>query len=272
MAETSSGAPPLRYQAFVPPQSRGLPPLVVVHGNGRAASEQFRAFLPYAMHCDIPLIAPSFSRERFAGYQRLGGAAGPLAAFSAFEATLDDARQALGLGTDLVTLVGFSGGAQFVHRYAMRAPARVIRLVVASAGWYTYLAPDRPFPHGCAASDHSGGVPLDADAFLRLPVQVLVGECDVERDEDLRTSAWLDHGQGLHRLSRALRWVEHLKGEAQLRGLTPQVSFDLLPGTGHSFAEAVRVGRLVERALDFYHCSQYATYDRAVSPTESLIT
>jgi len=40
---------------------------------------------------------------------------------------------------------------------------------------------------------------------------------------------------------------------AASRGLRPQVSFDLLPETGHSFTEAVDRGGLIARAFDFLH-------------------
>ena len=49
-----------------------------------------------------------------------------------------------------VDLVGFSGGAQFAHRFAMLYPGCVRRVVVAAAGWYTYIDPSRPFPLAAA--------------------------------------------------------------------------------------------------------------------------
>lgn len=119
--------------------------MVVVHGNGRNGGRAFRTFLPAAMDARVPLLVPTFSRDRFPRYQVLGGASGPLAAARALLATLDDAAD-LGLAVGQVDLVGYSGGAQFVHRFAMLEPARVRRAVVVAAGWYTYLDPDRPFP------------------------------------------------------------------------------------------------------------------------------
>lgn len=225
-------------------------PLVLVHGTGRGANRQFRAFLPTAIARGIPLIAPVFPPERFAGYQSLGGSDGPLAAMAAFVATLDDASSYLQVPTDRVDLLGFSGGAQFVHRFAMLAPSHVLRAVVVSAGWYTYLDDHRPFPRGVAPSDESGGRPVDIEAFLRIPVHVLVGERDVERDASLRTGESIDRRQGRDRLTRALRWMDHLEEAAHARGLRPAVSFDLLTDSGHSFSEAVARGGLVARAFD----------------------
>ena len=125
---------------------------MLVHGRGRAAARQFRAFLPMAIARGVALIAPTFPAQRFSGYQYLAGTDGPLCARDALLGTLDDAWQHLGVGTDEVDLVGFSGGAQFAHRFAMSAPGRVRRAVVAAAGWYTYLDEDRPFPRGAGAA------------------------------------------------------------------------------------------------------------------------
>lgn len=250
-SRASADGPPLSYRAFVPPRSG--PPLVLVHGNARGGTRLFRAFLPMAIARNVPLISPTFPPEQFPGYQWLAGVDGPLAARRALLATLEDARSYLGVATDLVDLLGFSGGAQFVHRFAMLSPGRVRRAVVASAGWYTYLSPARPFPRGAGASEHSGARPVDVDAFLRLPVHVLVGARDIVRGAALRTGESLDRRQGRDRLTRALRWMDHMEEVAATRGVRPQVTFDLLPETGHSFTEAVNCGGLIARAFDFLH-------------------
>jgi pimeloyl-ACP methyl ester carboxylesterase len=250
---TSADGSPLSYRAFVPPTGWHRHPLVVVHGAGRGATRQFRAFLPTAIARGIPLIAPIFPPERFMGYQSLAGVDGPLSALAAIVDTLDDADWHLRMATDRVDLLGFSGGAQFVHRFAMLSPTRVRRAVVVSAGWYTYLDADRPFPRGTAPSPRSGGRSIDTDAFLQIPMHVLVGERDVERGANLRTNDKIDRRQGRDRLTRALRWLDHLEEAADTRALPPRVSFDLLPDTGHSFAEAVDRGALVARVVGFLH-------------------
>jgi pimeloyl-ACP methyl ester carboxylesterase len=242
--------PPLNYRAFVPSRRSPGPPLVLVHGRRRAATHQFRAFLPMAIARGVALIAPTFPLQQFSGYQFLGGADGPLCARDALLGTLDDARKHLGMVTDEVDLVGFSGGAQFAHRFAMSAPDRVRRAVVAAAGWYTYLDEDRPFPRGTGAFA-AGSERVDVAAFLRIPVHVLVGDRDVGRGPSLRTGPSIDRRQGVNRIARALRWTDHLEDVARARDLASRVSFDLLADTGHSFTEAVERGGLVARTFDF---------------------
>jgi pimeloyl-ACP methyl ester carboxylesterase len=241
------------YRALVPLEVGCMPPLVLLHGDSRRSGQQFRAFLPKALMLGLPVIAPTFDRHRFARYQCLEGAAGALAALAALESALADAQDALGLDTSIVDMFGYSAGAQFAHRYLLLSGGEVRRTVLAGAGWYTYLDEERTYPLGIAPSRKSAGRSIDAAALLRQPIHVLVGARDVRRGTSLRTDRRIDRRQGPDRLTRALRWVDHLEEEAQQRGLESCVTFDLLPDTGHSFASAVRTGGLVDRALHFLH-------------------
>jgi len=136
---------------------------------------------------------------------------------------------------------------------------------------YTYLLDGRPFPHGAGPSEHSGGRAVDVEAFLRIPMHVLVGERDVERDDSLRTGQSIDRRQGRDRLTRALRWMDHLEEAAHRRGLPPVVSFDLLTDTGHSFSDAVNRGCLLERTFTFLYppnaTADIATADPTTDPS-----
>lgn len=262
---------PLAYRAFVPPASPGprlAPPLVVVHGASRGAGQHFRAFLPLAIALGLPLVVPTFESSRFARYQTLGGDDGPLAALEALDRTLLDVTAELDVDTSTVDLLGYSGGAQFAHRYALFAPQRVRRLVVAAAGWYTFLDERSPFPRGCGPSLVSGQRSPDVDGFLDLPMHVLVGARDVARGGSLRVGSRLDDRQGPTRLTRALRWVDHLEEAAGRRGRECRVSFDVLPDAGHAFSEAVRHGSLVERAAYFLHPGDHGSLADAYFGTD----
>ncbi|HEV7956599.1 MAG: hypothetical protein JWL94_1806 [Microbacteriaceae bacterium] len=243
--------PPLSYWAFVPRSPEPAATLVLIHGSMRNTGRMFRAFLPAAASLNMPLIIPNFPTSGFPGYQRLAGARGPLAASTALDETLTDALLVFGISTAEFSICGFSGGAQFAHRYALFSPARINRLVVAAAGYYTYLDPSRPYPYGLGVGARLGDVRAEVDGFLRLPMHVLVGELDVEREAHLRVDPGLDRTQGNHRLARALRWVDHVEEVAADRGIRSQVSFDLLPGTAHSFSSAVHRGDLVTRVVSF---------------------
>jgi dienelactone hydrolase len=230
-------------------RSRGL--LVIVHGNSRSVMRLAEAFAEKACQEGFILLAPVFDIETYDDFQILRGRAGSCAASDALDAACDDAHRRLGVAPAPFALVGFSAGAQFAHRYAMRSPKRVTGLVVAGAGWYTMPNPRLAFPFGCAPSiDMPEGI-QDLGAFLRVPIRVMVGEKDVQRDSQLRTSPAIDECQGLHRLERAQRWVDAVSLSATDGGMRSQISLEILPHSGHSAAEAIRNGGLVQRSINF---------------------
>lgn len=222
--------------------------LVAVHGIRRAAQDQARLFGARAAALRRTVIAPLFDAQNWPAYQRLGG--------QADRALLDLLHQLHGDGIqpmDRFDLCGFSGGAQFAHRFAMLHPHRIGRLSVASAGWYTF--PDQAlYPYGLgergAATDARGPRMRAAlDAFLRLPIRVCVGANDDVRDANTRSGAAIDLQQGSHRRERAARWSEAIASAAAQRGIVPRVELALLPGVGHDFRRCVERGGLAEWVL-----------------------
>ena len=232
------------------PAHRGL--LAVVHGRGRGARQIAEAFARPATAAGFALIAPRFEVGRFDGYHLLRGDGAPLGAVAPFAAACRAAAEAAGIEVRPVSLLGSSAGAQFAHRYALVAPECVRRLVLLAPGWYTMPDATLAFPLGTAPSVDAPDGLRRLDAFRGVPVCVLVGAKDVQRDAALRTSVYLDAMQGPHRLTRARRWV---RAVAATRGAGAgggaEVSLSLLPGTAHSIRQAIERGALVPRALAF---------------------
>ncbi|MFT6773927.1 MAG: pimeloyl-ACP methyl ester carboxylesterase [Paracoccaceae bacterium] len=136
-------------------------------------------------------------------------------------------------------LFGFSGGAQFVQRFAMLNPGRAGSLHLASAGWHTYSNAKAPWPRGCGREAAGTRILADEAFFHRLPCHFHVGERDDHRDPALRVGPRIDAQQGLTRLVRASRWVDHLRarrGAGGAGGVAP--TLNILPGCGHDFAQA----------------------------------
>ena len=231
---------------------RGAPVLVVVHGISRNARQQMRAFGDEAARRGFVTIAPRFSRERFPGYQRLGYCKRgrehtPQAALAAI---LDRVHAATGADTSSVFLFGFSGGAQFSHRFALCMPGRVRAMVLGSAGWYTFPDTGEPFPRGVGAAPLAHG--YDLARLLAIPTLVVVGDRDTRRDGAFNASRALDAQQGRTRIERGERWIAAMQSAAERAGLDDRFSFTTLHTCGHNFRQCAVRGGIVSIALDFY--------------------
>jgi len=246
--------PQLRYYLHVPERRSATDRvMVLVHGVSRNAEEQVELFQRFADRYGVLLLAPVFDRETFTDYQRLGRKGAGQRADLALIRVLNEVGTRTGWDTGRVDLFGFSGGAQFAHRFAFVHASRVRNVVLGAAGWYTMPDDSIPYPYGLG--DVSGLEPsrLNATAAARLPMLVTVGEHDDRvDDENLNRSRIIDLTQGLHRLERAQRWVLAMNAYARSKNLERRVDIDVLPGIGHSFRQAVVQGGLAERA--FAHC------------------
>lgn len=239
----------LAYHLFLSSGDAQRPLLVMVHGVSTHPATLIELAARRAAEHRTPLMAPDFHAEELEGYQRLGDSELPLLAARALENALVDAARLPGIPAGPVDLMGFSGGAQFVHRFALFYPQLVRRIVVAAPGWYTYLDGDEPYPYGTGASSARGGLEPNVAEFLKIPKLVAVGERDVERDRQLRTGR-VDE-QGRNRLERARRWVEHVNTLSSRAGLGERTSLAVLPRTGHSVSQAMRQGGLAHRMFEF---------------------
>jgi pimeloyl-ACP methyl ester carboxylesterase len=247
---SAAGDVPLDYYLYVPPGGgRGARMLAAVHGVGGRAAEQIRLLAPLAERHRVVLLAPCFTNPPCRAYQRLGTRF--FRADRALERVVEAAARRAGADASRIFLIGYSGGGQFVHRYAMAHPERVAAAVVAAAGWYTWPDPGVPFPYGIGPTPRLPDLRFDAEALLRLRMLVVAGEWDVGRDARLRQRPEIDLRQGPHRRERARRFAEAMRRAAQDAGLPPAVSFRELPRTPHSFLASVRSGGLAELAFAF---------------------
>lgn len=241
-----AGQPAHEYYVLLPENlCPGAEPLVVVHGISRNAAELMVRFAALANECGVPLIAPLFSRDNYGQYQQVIDSKAGARCDLALHDMLDDARQRYGLSVERFALFGFSGGAQFAHRYAMLHPHRVRACVPASAGWYTLPDPGLKWPMGLAGKPHGA---LDP-AVRQVPFHLIVGKRDRQDDDALRRSAELDRLQGDNRYARARTWHRAL----HRAGWSADSSLTVLPRTRHNFSCAHRNGLIetVFRLLDY---------------------
>jgi poly(3-hydroxybutyrate) depolymerase len=241
--------PGQEYFVYVPRSGGKKAPLfVAVHGISRNAPEHADWFSRHAEDYGVVLVAPLFSKERNSDYQRLGRTGRGTRADETLQAIVEEAVLLTGASGTQIHLFGYSGGAQFAHRYAMAYPHRIARAVVVSAGWYTF--PDRKerYPYGIRHSDRIPRLRFDPEEFLRVPVAVMVGERDDARD-GVRQTARVDRQQGSTRTERARRWVEAMQAAAAAYQLESHVTFEEIPGGTHSFKQLMQECQLGERVF-----------------------
>ncbi len=221
------------------------PPLVAIHGIQRGVRDQAELYAARASVLGRPVIAPLFDAKEWPNYQQV---VRKKRADLALLALMSELRLSGIWRTRNFELAGYSGGAQFAHRFAMLYPHLVARLTVISAGWYTF--PDTAvFPYGLAAragreDDWGPRLAAGLDRFLRLPIQVCVGAQDNVRDSNTRSGVAIDRQQGADRVTRAARWAEALGEVAAAGGIRPRVKLAMLPDCGHDFRACIRQGSL----------------------------
>lgn len=196
----------------------------------------------------VVLLAPSFIGPAHADYQRLGREGWGRRADLFLHACLQEATQLTGADTTRIGLFGFSGGAQFAHRYLMAHPHRVSAAVIVAAGWYTFPDATEKFPNGIRSTRRLPGVSFNPEEYLRVPVTVVVGEDDTATD-NVRNSERVLLQQGATRVERARRWVAAMQAQAQSHGLASRIELQVLPGMEHSFAALCKEGALVARVM-----------------------
>jgi pimeloyl-ACP methyl ester carboxylesterase len=243
------GTTGIAYYSYRPPGcAAAATPLVFVHGYNRQVEEQAGALRGLCDRLGCPLVAPFFSSEHHRRYQRLGRGTDGLRADRFLDACLDDFS---GERAAPFYLAGFSGGAQFAHRYAMAHPGRVRHLVAVAAGWYTLPSDSIAFPRGLRTARSLRGYSLNPEQFLRVPMTVIVGAEDTGT-RNLRQSPELDESQGRTRVERARNWVAHLRLAARQYHQVSRASYLEVPAVGHDFGEFLERGRLlslIEAAL-----------------------
>jgi pimeloyl-ACP methyl ester carboxylesterase len=225
--------------------------LVAVHGISRDAREQVEMFGHVALTRGWTVVAPLFDMATHPQFQQLGICRRHTQA-RADLALLDMLDTIVGAEAVKFCLFGFSGGAQFAHRFALFHPERVTAMALGAAGWYTFPKAKRPYPRGINVSESGNDLTPRLAAMLEVPCAVFVGERDTLREKSFNTTPKIDRDQGSDRIERARRWVEAMRAAGAAMDVSIECELELLAGCGHSFRECVNRGGLVDKALDFF--------------------
>ena len=182
------------------------------------------------------VLSPHFDEGRFSSdYQRLNfSGTGVRADIRLNELIQETERLIPGINSRKIYLFGFSGGGQFVHRYAAFHPDRIIRAVAAGAGWY--LWPDELFYYPVGLNMLSYQTDPNIDDLLSANLLVLVGEDDFS-DSAFRETYFiydLSGMQGDSRRARAENWVNVLRQIAESDDIDFNIELMFAENTGHT--------------------------------------
>lgn len=176
------------YCAYVPksfdaanPQHRRL--IVLIHGTDRNAQAYRDAFSGLAEETGAMVIAPLFP----AGIIE----AGELNAYKFVRfhdirfdrlllSMIDELSAKYGVTFERFLLFGFSGGAQFVHRFYYLHPHLLSGVSIASPGNVTLLDDSRDWFVGTRGFEEQFGSKLDVEKLRVVPVQLVIGALDCQ--------------------------------------------------------------------------------------------
>ncbi|SLN54932.1 hypothetical protein PSM7751_02680 [Pseudooceanicola marinus] len=217
------------------------PVLLAIHGSDRDVQGCIEGFAPLADQLDLNLLAPLFpdapdDRVAADSYKFLVGGghhqlANMDAALLAFCQMIDATR-------DRTLLFGFSGGAQFAHRYAYFRARTLAGLIVAAPGNVTLPSRQETWWAGLDKAVEMIGEAPDLKALKKVPIAVLVGAEDLAEGLVDRT-AQAPYGHrasalaGPTRLERA-RYLHNAYLQA---GLSSQ--FATIPGARHNLQACI---------------------------------
>ena len=164
---------------------------------------------------------------------------------------LGDVQEWLSISTGPLRIFGFSGGGQFLHRYAMFYPKRIARMALGAPGWYTFPDPETKYPYGLRSTKDWPQLSFPLDQYLQIPTMVLVGEEDDLRDKDLNQTREIDSFQGLNRIERAERWVNANRNLARAYDISANFRLEYIPNASHAYESYIGQPLFAEQVFEF---------------------
>lgn len=231
--------PRFAYCLYVPPAvGRGekVDLLVAIHGTTRSSFLEFRdGFSEFGRWNACAVLAPLFpvgvrGDGARSGYKYM--AEGDIRYDDILLAMVAEVAAKYGQDWSRFAIFGFSGGGHFAHRFAILHPDRLWAASVGAPGSVTLLDPTRDWWVGIRDVEARFGVAFDAAALARVPVQMIVGEADLETWEITHqpgSTYWMEGANDAGRTR-----PERLASLADsFRKAGVDVQLDLVPGVSH---------------------------------------
>ena len=215
--------------------------IFVMHGSSRSVVNNCGYWSESATQYDFLVVCPEFNESQFPGsnYYKNGGmyineqfTDSTTWAYNMIEEIFSYIKQSGGTTAETYGIYGFSGGGQFVHRYAIFTnPKHASIIIPAGSGWYTLPTYDEIFPYGL---NNSPFIEKDLTNKFALPLVVLVGENDTDPNDSSLRKTKEAMRQGDHRYARA-KYFYNI-AETKAKSINAQFNWKLetVPNFGHS--------------------------------------
>lgn len=225
--------PRFSYCLCVPDEMRRI--CVYVHGTYRDAAFYRDQLMDFAVRNQVLLVCPLFP----AGLIEPGDVDNyKLLRFHEIRydqillGMLDEISQRYAVPCERFMLGGFSGGAQFAHRFAYFHGGRLSALSLAAPGRVTLLDESLDWWSGVRDAERLFGRAMDIAALRALPIQLLLGEND---DDDITIAdddpGWTP-GANLAGATRRERLESLFK---QYQRLGCDATLEIVDGCGHEW-------------------------------------
>ena len=230
------------YYSAPPTISEKTKIMFIIHGASRKADKSLNDWLPLVEGRDVIIIAPEFSKEFYNEYaylmkttkkgRKLKDVSRDL------ESSLGDIfnffSSKFKLSTKKFRLYGHSGGSQFVHRYLLLSnETRVDKVVMANAGFYTFVNPIIKYPFGIKNMDVSDE---RLQWFLSLKGGIFLGGEDNDPKHSSLPIMRKAKKQGDHRLERGTNFFNHLVELGVKKNMPFRWRYQVVPGVSHDNA------------------------------------
>jgi poly(3-hydroxybutyrate) depolymerase len=243
------------YQLYLP-KAPAKNIIVLAHGmlgKNQQAAMQAKTYaerwIPYAEQHGLIIIAPVFDDERFGnlsqgygGYRNLFGK--HIGADDFVHQLVEQYRKQTRSGSNQFYLYGHSAGGQFVARYVVTHPERVIKAVISAAGRYSYPDDTVPWPYGAGLLNKK--INWDNGAVIRHErvspqllnyaraadkVQIVIGAADTKA-QDKRAAH-----TGSNRIEFAYSWTAAMNNLARRYNMAANIRVHQVAAVGHDSAK-----------------------------------
>lgn len=222
-------------QSYSEQGAQRYPLVVLIHGSGRNASRLRDQFADFCEQHQCIALVPLFPagidepgelhNYKYLAYRGIR-----------FDRVLLDMVAEIAdlyrVDAQRFLLHGFSGGAQFAHRFFYLHPRRLLGVSIGAPGTVTLPDAGRPWWLGIRDLEPRFGVAPDLPAMRTVPVHMVVGAADIETWEVTLTPQsrhWMEGAND----AGATR-VERLRTLARsFEAIGISVRFDLVPGAAH---------------------------------------